>query len=105
VIAIGGVNLSAMRKTTLLLSALVLVAATVACKSKHSFKDMSVADLAALQSSGAVTVLDANGDDFRKDNGVIPNATLLSHFSKYDVEKELPASKDAKLVFYCSNSF
>ena len=50
-----------------------------------------------------VTVIDANDPEFREKNGVIPGATLLSSFDRYDIQKELPASKDAPLVFYCSD--
>jgi hypothetical protein len=48
-------------------------------------------------------VLDANDKEFREKNGVIPGAKLLSSFDRYDIQKELPANKDAPLVFYCSN--
>jgi rhodanese-related sulfurtransferase len=47
-------------------------------------------------------VFDANTDGTRKKFGLIPTATALSHYSKYEAS-ELPASKDTKLVFYCSN--
>ena len=36
-------------------------------------------------------------------NGVIAGAKLLSSFDHYDIQKELPADKNAPLVFYCSN--
>src|SRR5439155_6416995 len=53
---------------------------------------------------GAVTLLDANGSDFRTKEGVIPGAVLLSSYKAYDVERELPSRKDARLVFYCADS-
>jgi len=70
---------------------------------KKSVTNMSVTQVAGLQKEKKVTVLDANGEDFRKQNGIIPGAVLLTHFNQYDAAKELPAAKDAKLVFYCAN--
>jgi rhodanese-related sulfurtransferase len=70
---------------------------------KPSVKEVTIAQVASLQKEKKVTVLDANGAGFRKENGIIPGATLLSHYQKYDAAKELPAAKDAKLVFYCAN--
>ena len=69
------------------------------------FKLIHVNDLVALRTApkAAVTVLDANAPDFRAREGVIPGAVLLSSDNKYDVAKELPPQKDARLVFYCAN--
>lgn len=71
---------------------------------KSDFKLATIAQVADLQKEKKVTVLDANNADFRKQNGVIPGAVLLTHFQNYDAAKELPAAKDAKLVFYCANT-
>ena len=86
-----------------------LLASTVAgCgpPADEGFTSIHVSDLVAMRTSndGAVTVLDANGADFRTRQGTIPGAVLLSSYSKYDVERELPARKDARLVFYCADS-
>src|SRR5439155_22286865 len=72
----------------------------------EGFTSIHVSDLVAMRNSndGAATVLDANGADFRTRQGTIPGAVLLSNYSKYDVERELPARKDARLVFYCADS-
>jgi len=69
------------------------------------FQLIDVAQLESLQKESRVpvTLLDANDAEFRAKNGVIPGARLLSSFDGYDVTKELPAAKDAPLVFYCSN--
>ena len=69
------------------------------------FKLIHVSDLVALlgATDRVVTVLDANGTDFRAREGVIPGAVLLSSYKQYDVEKELPPGKDARLVFYCAD--
>jgi hypothetical protein len=50
-----------------------------------------------------VNIYDANGWGLRSSAGVIPGAHLLSSDDKYDVAKELPPDKGAKLVFYCAN--
>lgn len=71
---------------------------------KSDLKQVSIAQVADLQKEKKVTVLDANNADFRKQNGIIPGAVLLTHFQKYDAAKELPAAKDARLVFYCANT-
>ncbi len=70
---------------------------------KKRVTNLSVAQVASLQKEKKVTVLDANGGDFRQQHGVIPGAVLLTHFNQYDAAKELPAAKDAKLVFYCAH--
>ena len=50
-----------------------------------------------------VNIYDANEWGLRSTAGVIPGAHLLSSDDKYDVAKELPPSKSAKLVFYCAD--
>ena len=88
----------------------LLLAATTGCApgggEDEGFKLIHVADLVTQLGSGknAPTVLDANGADFRAKEGVIAGATLLSSYKAYDVAKELPARKDAPLVFYCADS-
>jgi len=69
----------------------------------EKFKLISAEQLIALRKAGNVNVYDANGDDFREKNGVIPGATLLTSFNKFDLSV-LPKDKGAKLVFYCANS-
>jgi hypothetical protein len=51
-----------------------------------------------------VNIYDANGWGLRSTAGVIPGAHLLSSDDKYDVAKELPTDKSAKLVFYCADT-
>lgn len=89
----------------------LLLAAVVSCgwgggATDEGFALIHVGDLVGLLNSpaGAATVLDANGSDFRTREGVLPGAILLSSYSKYDVEKELPSRKDTRLVFYCADS-
>ena len=66
-------------------------------------KKVTVPELAKLTSAKQAVVLDANSNDFRAKNGVIPGAVLLTSSSEFAVS-ELPAKKDAKLVFYCVSS-
>jgi hypothetical protein len=95
-----------MTRSTLLALGLVLAPAlALAADSKEKFRLIEVSDLESMQKDARtpVTVLDANEPEFREKNGVIPGARLLSAFDAYDVRKELPADKNAPLVFYCSN--
>jgi rhodanese-related sulfurtransferase len=75
-----------------------------ATSAKASVKSVTITEVASLQKDKKATVLDANFDQFRKENGVIPGAVMLTSFNKYDVAKELPSTKDSKLVFYCANT-
>jgi hypothetical protein len=79
-----------------------------ACKDSakdEGFRIIHVDDLTAMLAGGQgkVYVFDANHDDFRKKEGVIAEAALLSSAHDYDVKQVLPADKSAPLVFYCSN--
>ena len=87
------------------LGLLLTAGMTLAAGSGEKFRLIEVPDLEALQKDARnpVTVLDANDQEFREKNGVIPGARLLSSSGGYDPAKELPADKDAPLVFYCSN--
>ena len=73
---------------------------------EEGFRLVHIDDLVALQqvADPKVTIVDANGADFRAREGIIPGAVLLSNYKTYDVEKELPPRKDARLVFYCADS-
>jgi rhodanese-related sulfurtransferase len=72
---------------------------------KEDFKLIHVADLsAAISSPQPPAIFDANNQDTRATYGVIPGATLLSNYKKYNVKKILPADKSKALVFYCANT-
>jgi hypothetical protein len=70
-----------------------------------NIKKIHVAELVALMHDpdAHVIIYDANLDDTRAKYGVIPGAKLLYSPDKYDVAATLPADKNAKLVFYCTN--
>lgn len=63
---------------------------------------VTVDELATLIQGGKGQAVDANNAATRERQGVIPGATILSHFERYDIA-ELPADKDTPLVFYCAN--
>jgi hypothetical protein len=71
-----------------------------------NFQVIHVADLAKLMADPAshVQIFDANHFSTRERFGIIPGAHLLSSYDNYDVAKELPADKNAKIVFYCADS-
>jgi rhodanese-related sulfurtransferase len=50
-----------------------------------------------------VYIFDANNEQTRKENGVIPGAKMLEN-STHFATTVLPANKDASLVFYCANT-
>ena len=91
------------------LSGLLVLAVlgVLGCKSEASspVKEISASELVELQRSGPVAIFDANEDSFRRENGIIPGAVLLTSFRTYDVATTLPARRDQPLVFYCVNRF
>jgi rhodanese-related sulfurtransferase len=93
---------------TLLLTAVLFALAPLAFAGKSTgadpFKIIHTADLAPLVSQGTpgVYVFDANGNETREKEGVIPGAVTLASHDKYDL-KVLPEDKSSKLVFYCAN--
>jgi rhodanese-related sulfurtransferase len=80
-----------------------LVASGCKSSAQHApVKELTVPESIAAHKAGAVFV-DANNEDFRKDNGKVPGAVLLANYRTYDVKSVLPEKKDTPLVFYCSN--
>ncbi len=74
-------------------------------KAPDKFAIIRVDNLTALMNdpNSHVNIYDANGWGLRSTAGVIPGAHLLTSDDKYDVAKELPPAKNAKLVFYCAD--
>jgi rhodanese-related sulfurtransferase len=74
-------------------------------KAPDKFSVIRADKLASLMNdpNSHVNIYDANGWGLRSTAGVIPGAHLLTSDDKYDVAKELPADKSAKLVFYCAD--
>lgn len=69
----------------------------------HAVAQTPLAEVRKIVETKSATVLDANGDDTRKEYGVIPGATLLSSSDHYALS-ELPQNKSARLVFYCGGT-
>jgi hypothetical protein len=84
------------------LGLVTLVASGCKPATHPTVKELTVAESIAAHKAGVV-FLDANGEDFRKDNGKVPGAVLLANYRTYDVKSVLPENKDAPLVFYCSS--
>ncbi len=74
-------------------------------KEPDKFAVIRVDKLASLMNdpNSRVNIYDANGWGLRSTAGVIPGAHLLTSDDKYNVAKELPSAKNAKLVFYCAD--
>jgi hypothetical protein len=74
-------------------------------KEPDKFAVIRVDKLASLMNdpNSHVNIYDANGWGLRSTAGVVPGAHLLTSDDKYDVAKELPPAKNAKLVFYCAD--
>ena len=94
-------------KALALAVALAAPAAVFACEGEGHMaeaapKKVTVPELAKLTSAKQATVVDANNNEFRSKNGVIPGAILLTSSSEFALS-ELPAKKDAKVVFYCAS--
>jgi hypothetical protein len=66
-------------------------------------KLIHVTDLDRMMKDSAhpVYIYDANPPSVRQSEGIIPGARLLPSADDYDPAKELPADKNAELVFYC----
>jgi rhodanese-related sulfurtransferase len=74
-----------------------------AARTEASIRELSVTDVATLVQTKGAVVFDANDAETRQNQGVVPGAVLLSSSREYAVS-ELPAAKDAKLVFYCGGT-
>ena len=87
----------------LLISAMTMCV-TAFAGTQEKFKLITAGELAEQidKKEPALVVFDVNGEKTRKADGVIPGAKLLPS-TKYDIAQELPADKNAKLVFYCAN--
>lgn len=82
-------------------------AAAPAATAEATFKLVTVdqvdASLAALKKDKKpFTVFDANGQETRAKQGIIPTAVLLPSSSAYDLSL-LPKDKATPVVFYCAN--
>lgn len=81
-------------------------ATTAAPEKKEAFKLIDVKELSSwIEKDKAGThIFDANNNETRTKDGVIPGAKILNSVAEYDTTATLPADKKAKLVFYCANT-
>lgn len=74
--------------------------AAPAAQTETAIKQVAVSDVATFVREKSATIFDANGDDTRKEYGVLPGAVLLTSSKNFSMDV-LPSSKTSKLVFYC----
>jgi rhodanese-related sulfurtransferase len=76
-----------------------------AATTAEPFKLIHVKDLAAWMNAKdkKTYIFDANNEQVRTSEGVIPGATILASSSDYVVAQTLPQDKTSNLVFYCAN--
>lgn len=65
-----------------------------------AFTNLSAEAVEKLVADKGCVPIDVNSAETRSKYGVVPGAVLLTKAQGYDMS-ELPADKDAKLVFYC----
>jgi hypothetical protein len=94
-----------MRKILFIL-ALVAAAFVGPGFAADTFKVIHVDDLDVLirQQAANLWIYDVNPATVRAKEGIVPGARLLPSADGFDVAKDLPPAKDAKLVFYCANT-
>ena len=88
----------------ILLFALFAFSARVSFAS-DAFKLIHTSELEMLMKTekNSVHIYDANSEETRKSEGLIPSAEVLSSSSRYDIAT-LPKDKTSTLVFYCQNA-
>ena len=94
-------------RTILLAAVLASAAATGCSKDKadshaqaEQFPTMTLDEVDKAVTANEATAIDCNGDKTRKKFGTVPGAVLVD--DETFTEKDLPADKSRKLVFYCS---
>lgn len=72
-------------------------------EAKSSYDEWEIDKVATAVESKSAVPVDANSDETRKGEGVVPGAVLLTSSSRYEVS-ELPEDKSSELVFYCGST-
>jgi rhodanese-related sulfurtransferase len=85
---------------------LATLLSTLSCRNSFGKAEpVTIGQLAAmLKGTDPPRLYDTNGDQTRREYGVIPGATLLPSSREYSIEL-LPPSKEAHLVFYCASTW
>ncbi|HEY2749103.1 MAG TPA: rhodanese-like domain-containing protein [Polyangia bacterium] len=91
-----------MRTVHLVLASFLLLVPMVARANSEGFGSLTPQEVAARLKQKNVYVFDNNDPDVYK-SGHLPHAKWV-HPSEYDA-KELPADKNATLIFYCHNEY
>ena len=91
-----------MRTLTVALAALALLVPFVAHAESEGFRSLTPQEVAAKLKEKNVYIFDNNHPDVFK-AGHLPRAKWLNP-SDYDA-KELPANKNATLIFYCQHEY
>ncbi len=70
---------------------------------KGAIKEVDVETAASWLDAKSAKAVDANTEDFRAQNGVVPGAVLLTNYLDWEPPEVLGPDKAQKLVFYCSS--
>jgi hypothetical protein len=74
-----------------------------AAEQKGAIKEIDVATASSLFDAKSAKAIDANTEEFRQQNGVVPGAVLLMNYLDWEPPEVLGPDKNQKLVFYCSS--
>jgi hypothetical protein len=66
-------------------------------------KDVTAEQVAGWLKDKSAVVLDANTDEFRAQNGVVPGAVMLRNYLDWDPPEVLGTDKTRQIVFYCTS--
>jgi rhodanese-related sulfurtransferase len=66
--------------------------------------ELSVDEVARRLEAGDIVAVDANGEETRRERGIVPGARLLTSSGSYNPTAELPSDQSTALVFYCGGT-
>ncbi|MFT3842164.1 MAG: hypothetical protein QM723_34555 [Myxococcaceae bacterium] len=70
---------------------------------KSAIKEVDVDTAAGLLDSKSAKAVDANTEEFRAQNGVVPGAVLLTNYLDWEPPEVLGPDKNQQVIFYCSS--
>ncbi len=82
---------------------LFLLACTKHDEASGGIKEVDVDTAAGWLDAKSAKAIDANTEDFRARNGVVPGAVLLTNYLDWEPPEVLGPDKKQRLVFYCSS--
>ena len=80
------------------------IAWTLGSNLHDAFPDLTPHEVSSLITDDQTYIYDVNTISYRTAKGIVPGAITLKNYN-YNTTKKLPTDKDAKLVFYCSNTY